>query len=400
MKKLALIIAGSFLLIFSSCVKQNFETPPISVLPTGTIYTIAQLKQMRADSGSFTYPDSASVFGVITMDETSGNIYKSAYMQDATGAVNLRLTQSGGLRVGDSIRVYLKGIYLSEYGGMFQLDSVQNDSNIVILATQKYIQPITATISDLDAGLYQGMLVKLDSVQFVSSELGYSYADADATTNRTLENSDGKTLIVRTSNYASFASTLLPQGNGSIVGIAGVFNTPQLYIRSLSEVDMTGGRYFIENFTTTLGSFNTFSDAGAQVWKWGIYDNGCAVMSGYSGSNYANTDWLVSPAIDLTNNTGTVLVVNQAAKYVYDQWQNIKILISSDYDGTSSPSVSGTWTELTAPNMPSGNDFNFVNSGDIDISAYDGQSHVYIAFKYVSTTSNACTWEIGRVVVK
>jgi len=176
MKKLALIIAGSFLILLSSCVKQNFETPPIGTLPEGTVYTISQLHQMYVDSSkAFTMHVDASVYGVITMDETSGNIYKSAYMQDASGAVNLRLLQSGGLRVGDSIRVYLKGIYLSDYGGMFQLDSIQNDSNIVILATQQYKTPKESTVADLIAGNDMGQLVKLSGVQFAKSELGNTW---------------------------------------------------------------------------------------------------------------------------------------------------------------------------------------------------------------------------------
>ncbi len=50
-----------------------------------------------------------STYGVVVGDESSGNIYKNSYVQDSTGAINLRLINPGGLYVGDSIRIYLKG---------------------------------------------------------------------------------------------------------------------------------------------------------------------------------------------------------------------------------------------------------------------------------------------------
>jgi len=44
---------------------------------------------------------------------------------------------SGGLYVGNSIRIKLKGLVLSEYAGMMQIDSVKVVDNIVKLATLK-----------------------------------------------------------------------------------------------------------------------------------------------------------------------------------------------------------------------------------------------------------------------
>jgi hypothetical protein len=71
------------------------------------------------------------------MDDKSGNIYKSAYVQDVSRGINLHLMSSGGLYVGDSIRIKLKGLVLSEYAGMMQIDSVKVVDNIVKLATLK-----------------------------------------------------------------------------------------------------------------------------------------------------------------------------------------------------------------------------------------------------------------------
>ena len=116
-KQTAILFFFALTLFFTGCVKKEFDKPPVGTLPVGTIYTIADLRQMYIDSGKITIDYDASVYAVVTMDESSGNIYKSAYVQDNTGALNLHKTAGGGLRIGDSVRVYLKNVKLSDYIG-------------------------------------------------------------------------------------------------------------------------------------------------------------------------------------------------------------------------------------------------------------------------------------------
>ena len=145
---------------------------------------------------------------------------------------------SGGLYIGDSIRINLNGTVLSDYNGMIQLDSVDVDNNIVKQATQKYIQPSIYTVSQISPAL-QGYLVQLNDVEFISDELGFTYANAISqfAENRTLTDCDGNQILVRTSGYANFAGSVIPDGNGSLIGIVGVFgNDIQLYIRDINEV--------------------------------------------------------------------------------------------------------------------------------------------------------------------
>src|SRR5690606_16305796 len=76
------------------------------------------------------------------------------------------------------------------------------------------------------------------------------------------------------------------------------------------------------------------------------------------------------------------------------------VYISEDYDGTSNP-TGFTWTPITV-NLSSGS-WNWVNAGSINLSSYyqtPDQSHVYIGFKYVGTSSNGKTWEIDNITVE
>ena len=45
------------------------------------------------------------------------------------------------------------------------------------------------------------------------------------TTNRLLTDSEGQTLTVRTSGYATFRDVMLPEGNGDVVGILDYYST-------------------------------------------------------------------------------------------------------------------------------------------------------------------------------
>ncbi|HKJ42481.1 MAG TPA: choice-of-anchor J domain-containing protein [Sunxiuqinia sp.] len=155
---------------------------------------------------------------------------------------------------------------------------------------------------------------------------------------------------------------------------------------------------FSFDFTDDLGDFTPISITGDQVWIQDSYSgDGYAKMSGYAGGNVDNEDWLISPQIDLTGSTNTTFNVTQTAKYVNDKWDQLSIMISTDYNGTDP--TSATWTTLTLPNLPTGNDWTYVNSGDVDLSAFDGEK-IYIAMKYVSNADVAATWEITDLAVK
>jgi hypothetical protein len=167
--------------------------------------------------------------------------------------------------------------------------------------------------------------------------------------------------------------------------------------------DLSGGitvTLLEENFGSTLGDFTIVNLSGDQEWEWADFDGGCAKMTGYdNGSANPNQDWLISPGMDFSNITNATLNLREAVNFISNQWENVVVLMSSDYEGSGDPSSDGTWTELTLPSRPPGNNWDFEDSGDIDISAFDGESEVYVAFRYLSQDTNASTWEISTVKV-
>jgi hypothetical protein len=241
-----LLMAGTILM--NGCVDKDFDAPDPLDIPLGEVHTIAELRQMFAAGGNqpIKFTEDVTVFGVITMDATSGNIYRSAFLQDETAAINLRLMSPGGLYQGDSLRLNLKGTTLGAFENMLQIDSVHVGNSIEKLATKVNVEPSVVNINTLLSNPgYQAKLVKLENVEFHNSELGQTFADPDnlIAHNRILRDCDGNQIIVRTSGYANFAGEPVPEGNGSIVAVLAQFRDDrQLYIRNIDEVVMDGDR--------------------------------------------------------------------------------------------------------------------------------------------------------------
>ncbi|MDX9770965.1 MAG: DUF5689 domain-containing protein, partial [Tenuifilaceae bacterium] len=161
-----------------SCIDDKFDTPPIVELPEGSVLTIQKLKELCPPGNTYKINGDSSLYAVVTMDEMSGNIYRNIFVQDNSGAANLRFGSTSGLYEGDSIRLYLKGAVLSWYNNLFQIDSLHADYNVVKQATERFVEPEVATISqiNLDKDYFQSRLVKIEDVQIRASDTASIWA--------------------------------------------------------------------------------------------------------------------------------------------------------------------------------------------------------------------------------
>ena len=125
-KTLKLSVLITLTTIFIVACERDFDMPPIVEITAGQVINLVQLRAMHTGS-DITITDTLSVYAVVTMDETSGNLYKEAYVQDGSASMYLRFTSSSGLYEGDSIRIDLQGTTLKRYNQMLQLDSLDED---------------------------------------------------------------------------------------------------------------------------------------------------------------------------------------------------------------------------------------------------------------------------------
>lgn len=157
-------------------------------------------------------------------------------------------------------------------------------------------------------------------------------------------------------------------------------------------VEVTIEKPYNETFADGQGEF-TINDViqpldGQSAWT---YDATYKYMkaTGYiSKVNYVSESWLVSPVLNLASAKSATLVFEHTS-FIGASSSN------ADYTLHIKEVGGNTWTEFTIPTYAT-TSWTWTSSGNIDLSVYVGKS-VQVAFKYVSTASNAGTWEVKNI---
>ena len=135
-------------------------------------------------------------------------------------------------------------------------------------------------------------------------------------------------------------------------------------------------------------------DAGFTNSVW-TFDSkyGMKATAFASSTCYNSESWLVSPKIDFTGHTTATMTVHHALNKfsTIDESKNQAVILASE-DGIN-------WSELTVTGWPASLSWNYVDSS-VDMSAYAGKANVQIAFKYISSTTSAGTWEIEKLSIE
>lgn len=406
-------------------------TEPEYTGPAANI-TISELRTQNAaatDKAPIIITQDQVLKAVITGNDESGNIFKKIYLQDETGAIEMEVDQSSVYNyypVGQTVYIDLNGLSISVFGGEQQLGHPEGylfrtpwEDFKKHVSKDKWenldkIKPIVLddiSIVNAAPNEYKFKLVQFIGVTFKNGGKGIFAPETDYG-EEYITDSHGNTIMIRTSSYANFAGNGLPEGKGNITGILGRYNgTWQLTLRTANDVsDFTGSNeeggneggetpsgetktILEETFASNQGSF-TIEDKElgglSYVWK---HDSSYGYMKGsaYNGSNVAAESWLISPEIDLTNATSINLTFDHAIN---------KVSVAPDLNQTLAIAESGTnnWEKITGFTYPAGNSWDFVSSGNIDLSAYSGKK-IKIAFQYKGTTESSGTWEVKNVKV-
>ncbi len=155
----------------------------------------------------------------------------------------------------------------------------------------------------------------------------------------------------------------------------------------------------VDGADLALTNWTNFAETGTVKWKQGVYySDKYAEFSGYQSGEASNIGWLISPAIDATANPDLKLAFQTAQAYVSSSANSLELLVSTDFDGTNVTAATWETKAFTLAPLDYDTNFDFFNSGIVDLSGYTGTIH--IAFKVKSSGTNTSldgTYEIDNV---
>lgn len=140
----------------------------------------------------------------------------------------------------------------------------------------------------------------------------------------------------------------------------------------------------IDNVTLPAGK--------SELWSWKEYNGKGYLNATGFGATSEGLSYAITPVIDLSGYKSAKASFRHAAKFQTTIKQLCGFVVRE--------SGSSTWTELTIQEWPPlDNKWTFVNSGDMDLSAFAGKK-IQVAFKYGCSADGADQWEINDLEVK
>lgn len=286
--------------------------------------------------------------GIVVSDAAGDNVGNQylVVVQDADRAANSGLTVNAtafkdlALTPGKVLTATMAGATVKGYGGGITLYLGQNTEITAIDGDAP--DPIVIT-SDKIAD-YQSQFVKIEQKSQPLSEFAGkawytgSYNDGGNGGNVDFETEDGKSFIVRTSQYAVFSKEIVPDKSGYIQGIASVYNSdPQVMPRNAADINLTEDRFTpsVSYTKTTIdqlgkGNYEVENATIVGVHQKGVMfgqENGGKVsyVLGFNDKWTAQTD---NPYIGEIGKSATVKG-ESALRYGLYQFSNFEVTVGS-----------------------------------------------------------------------
>lgn len=418
------------ILVFGACVNDATEIPKLVCNQPDFVVnkTVADIQKTAAEIvAQYPYDDVIEAY-VVSSDE-NGNFFKTISLQTLATATTPSIGFSVPVdatnlyvdyRIGNKVYMKLKDQYTDLYYGGLRIGSLYvnayNQGGVGRLSQNDYKKVLNASCTNVkeeqlvrSIGLgeindtHLNTLIELDEVQFTEAAIGRHYYeetnDVGGATNWNLVDKKGNQLIFRTSSYADFSKSVVPDGSGKVRGVLTKYAADyQLVARKESDVQMSGTRsipFFSEDFQSvtdgtnlSLPGWSNIIQAGAIVWKGGITGTNGYAEFAITGTKVAsNIVWLVSPKIDMDVHIHERLSFRTAQHHldVDSPLNTLEVYVSTNFDGLNINTA--TWIPVSARIPTQATPwYEFIGSGAIDLSAYTGK--INIAFKYIGSGKN------------
>lgn len=382
---LTLLAAGGLSSCQDSYDAPDLQTPQATLVPNTTLM---ELKEMiAANAGSNTnYAELAGkkdgeqdiiIHGRVISCDASGNIYQSLVIQDETTAFNLSIRQGNMwsfYREGQDIVVNVSGLYMGLYNGLYQLgwlgeyheaeamtfmswdmfrehtqlNGLPNNDFKNLTFSDPWLKDnpyclVTNDIGDINTfaggtAKIMSQLVEIQNVTWENAGID-TFAPYQESVNRTIMDSKGNSLTVRTSGYSNFYNRILPTGTGNVRGILSYFNGWQLLLRDIDDVmfeDMGGAT---QQTALSVNDAINLENTGVSLWVKGYV---VGSVKGNVTRIRSNDDIIFGKDAEFPN---TVVIADRATEKDYQNCMVIELqpstLIQEDVNLVDNPQVYG-----------------------------------------------------------
>lgn len=368
--------------------------------PTCTAMDISAVRALYTGS-AVNVAASRKITGIVTSNKNTDHINEqNIIIEDGSAGILVRFDAAHSFNLGDEVEIDISNQSVETYKDLLQINGVPlGGTKLVSSGNTPSVQSVTIAQINANFSDYESELIKLTGVT-LSGNATYSG-------NLTVASgSDNITLY--TPSYTTFANASVPGGSVGVTAIVSQYNgTYQLTLRDAT--DVTGGttiNYLLnETFSSlapasgaelTLPGWTNYAKAGTTVkWLSKEYSNNqYAEARGFGTSAASIETWMITPSLNLATDQYLSFQSAQA----FHSHDGLSVWISTDFNGSNM--ATATWTQLTCT-LADANDsfYDFISSGNVDLSAYTGQN-AYIGFKYVGDgTNNTGTFQVDNIKV-
>ncbi len=155
-----------------------------------------------------------------------------------------------------------------------------------------------------------------------------------------------------------------------------------------------------DNTDLNTPGWTNYAQLGTKRYTEQVFSgNGYAEFTSFGSGQALNVAWLISPAFNMDEQEGETLVFQSAHSFLTNVENTLELFVSTDYDGNIANFDAATWVNIPVK-TPTPNDERFVwiNSGQVDLSGYEGTLH--FAFKARGSGSNNnldATYQIDNI---
>lgn len=265
----------------TSCMDDDWDDPTGEIPPYGNndlqetnVVTIADLKDMyastlRNQNDTTRITENVQIKARVVGNDLGGNIYNYIAVDDGTSGLIINIAQGGlwaYLPVGQEILVELKDLYIGPYNNQPQIGTPYTYTNRNTGTTYTYpsrmsrtiwqehfkiignADPATATPIEIDMSRLSdtdymnglvGRLIVAKDVTLTEADGNKTFAPEDEVLGNGVsrEINGSSSFVVRTSTYADFAATVMPQGKVDITGVLTRYNSYwQLVMRTSDDI--------------------------------------------------------------------------------------------------------------------------------------------------------------------